>query len=274
MQRLRLQVDQIDLKMLRLLQQRTKLSGEIGKMKRRHRAVIYVPDRERDLLARLTRLDRGRLSGKVVAAIYREILSSSRAAQGQPPIGLLQASEPTILPASRVCFGACDRFEAKKTWPEIVKGLLSRRLSLALLTGEDLVRALETERWRSEFLKHLAVVSDFPSSGVSEATLAKRVFIVTPRPKGVSAVTNQMLILIECKSTSNAVKSLLRAMSDLSPIAHHLSSHGSGLTLFRLTTATPVEGKTALACVTGAGQATGTPLSILGIYPGTEEHGR
>ncbi len=83
MQRLRQQVDRIDLKMLRLLQQRTKLSGQIGQMKRRHGGVIYVPERERELVARLTRLSKGQPPARAVAALYREIMSSSRAAQGQ-----------------------------------------------------------------------------------------------------------------------------------------------------------------------------------------------
>src|SRR5271156_1525293 len=88
MQRLRLQVDRIDLKILQLLQQRTKLSGQIGETKRRHREVIYVPERERELLARVVRLSRGKLPSRAVTAIYREILSGSRAAQGQAAIGL------------------------------------------------------------------------------------------------------------------------------------------------------------------------------------------
>ncbi len=87
MQRLRQQVDRIDQKLLQLLQQRTKLSGEIGETKRRHGAVIYVPERERELLARIMRLTRGKLPARAVAAVYREILSGSRAAQAQPPIG-------------------------------------------------------------------------------------------------------------------------------------------------------------------------------------------
>src|SRR5271170_248127 len=123
MQRLRLQVDRIDLKMLQLLQQRTKLSGQIGRMKRRHGAVIYVPERERELVARLTRLSKGEPPARAVAALYREILSSSRAAQGQAPIGLLQASASLVLPASRACFGACDRFSPRKKWAELAEGL-------------------------------------------------------------------------------------------------------------------------------------------------------
>jgi chorismate mutase len=74
MQPLRRQVDRIDLKMLQLLQQRTKLSGRIGRMKRRHGAVIYVPERERELLTRLIHLSKGTPPPRAVAALYREIL--------------------------------------------------------------------------------------------------------------------------------------------------------------------------------------------------------
>src|SRR5271163_2187847 len=73
MRHLRRQVDRIDLKMLQLLQQRTNLSGQIGRMKRRHGAVIYVPERERALVARLIRLGKGQPPPKAVAAVYREI---------------------------------------------------------------------------------------------------------------------------------------------------------------------------------------------------------
>jgi len=281
MQRLRQQVDRIDLKMLQLLQQRTKLSGQIGKMKRRHGAVIYVPERERELVARLIRLGRGQPSARAVAALYREILSSSRAAQGQAPIGLLQASAPLVLPASRACFGACDQFSPKKTWTELVKGLDTGALSLALVTGDDLARALQTKRRQSEFLERLTVVGDFsPSPGLDpEAPLARKIFIVTPRGHGAALEAKRILILIECKSTVNAIKSLLHSMSDFSLRAEHLTRHAQSarpapvVALAHLTLARPVDGIRVTSRLLSAGKSAGIPVSILGIYPGTEEYG-
>jgi chorismate mutase len=278
MRRLRQQVDRIDLKMLQLLQQRTKLSGQIGKMKRRHGAVIYVPERERELVARLTRLSKGLPPARAVAALYREILSSSRAAQGQAPIGLLQASASLVLPASRACFGACDRFSPKKTWAELVKSLDTGTLSLALLTGDDLARALQTHRWRSEFFKRLTVAGDFFPVSDSKAPLARRIFIVTPRENGAAMEANRILILIECKSTLNAIKSLLHSMSDFSIHAELLTRRASvrqGLVpaLARLTLAKPADGIRATSRLLAACKSVGIPVSILGIYPGTEDYG-
>jgi hypothetical protein len=248
-------------------------------MKRRHGAVIYVPERERELIARLTRLGKGRLPAQAVAAIYREILSSSRAAQGQPPIGLLQASAPAVLPASRWRFGACDQFSLKKSWLELTKDLETGALSLALLTGDDLLKALQTPQHQSEFLCRLTVAGDFSPTAEAKTPLAQRIFIVTPRGNGAAVEAGRILILIECKSTQNAIKSLLRSMPDFPIQAEHLTRRaattrrGSALALARLSLAQSADGIGVPSHLLSACKASGLPVSILGIYPGTEDYG-
>jgi chorismate mutase len=265
--------------MLQLLQKRTKLSGQIGKMKRRHGAVIYVPEREHALVSRLTGLSKGGLSPRMVAALYREILSNSRAAQGQAPIGLLQASAPVVLPASRACFGACDKFSPKKTWSELAKGLNTGALSLALLTGDDLLRALQTQRQQKEFLRLLTVVGDFPPTCDSKVPLAQRIFIVTPRANGPALQIKEVLILIECKSTANAIKSLFHSMPDFPIHAEELphraapAQKNSAMSLARLTLVRPVDATGATSRLLTASKSAGIPISILGVYPGTEVYG-
>jgi chorismate mutase len=279
MQQLRRRVDRIDLKMLQLLQQRTKLSGRIGRMKRRHGAVIYVPERERQLVARLIRLSKGLPPPEAVAALYREVLSSSRAAQGQTPIGLLRASAARVLPASRACFGACDRFSQKRTWTELAKGLETDVLSLALATAKDLAEALRKRGARAEFAGRLAVAGDFSEAAGAGNPPAQRIFIVTRHESGAAREGNRILILIECKSTINAIKSLLHSMSDFPTLETHLihrtapARNGTRVTLARVTLAGSVDGVQAARCLRAAGQAAGMSLSILGVYPGSEDYG-
>jgi chorismate mutase len=276
MRSLRQQVDRIDLKMLQLLQKRTKLSGQIGRMKQRNGAAVYVPERERELIARLTRASKGMPPAHMVAALYREILSSSRAAQGQAPIGLLQASASVVLPVARSCFGSCDRFLPRKTWSALVRGLGSGSLSLALLTGADLIGALQTpSRWRV-FLERFTVVGELSSAADARVSLAHRSFIITPRVHGTVSAANRILILIECKSTVNAIKSLLQSMPNSSFSAEHLtrpSSQGNAVALVHLTSTRPVDGIRAAAQLDAAARSAGLPISILGIYPGTENYG-
>lgn len=200
-------MDRIDQRLLRLLQQRTKLSGEIGRTKRRHGAEIYVPDRERDLLARVAKLADGKLPPAAVHAIFREILSSSRAAQGQPPIGVLKRGAAAILPAARCHFGACDRFVAVAGWRELKKQLLTGKLAIGLLGFADL--AVLRQETRGTFPARLQIVGEMTRSPEVTA-LADRIFIVKPSTSG--PVGTSALILIECKPTADAVKSILRAM--------------------------------------------------------------
>jgi len=279
MRQLRLQVDRIDLKMLQLLQQRTKLSGRIGETKRRHGADIYVPEREAELLARVKLLSKGKLPPRAVTAIYREVLSGSRAAQGQKPIGLLQASAEIVLLPGRWCFGACDDFLPKKTWKEVANGLAKGNLALALLTGKDLAHLLKTESSCIEFFKRFTVVGDFPSTLGSDVPLTRRIFVVTLRGKGASSEANRLLILIKCKSTVNAVKSLLHFMPDRSIRAEQLTLPAKPardetvLKLARLSLASPLDGIRVTSQLLAARQSAGLSASILGIYLSPEVYG-
>jgi hypothetical protein len=138
-----------------------------------------------------------------------------------------------------------------------------------------LARALQTQRRRSEFIERLTVAGDFaPSEG--KPSLADRIFIVTPRGNGAPLEANRTLILIECKSTANAIKSLLRTMPDFSIHAEYLTrsaGRGIAVALARLTLTRPVDGIRATSHLLSACKSAGIPVSILGVYPGTEEYG-
>lgn len=272
-------MDQIDLKILQLLQQRTRLSGRIGQTKRRHGADIYVPERESELLARVRQLSRGKLPSEAVTAIYREILSGSRAAQGQGPIGFLEASRNLVLLPARWCFGACDEFLSKKTWNELAEGLGSGALAIVLLTGEDLARVLQSISTRAQFFEKFTVVGDFPSLLDTRVPLERRIFIVTPRGKGAAAEANRLLILIKCKSTLNAVKSLINFMPDCPVHAEEFTlraksaREGVVYRLAYLALAEPVDGIRATHHLLAARQSAGLSASILGVYLSSEDYG-
>lgn len=264
MLRLRKQVDRIDQRLLRLLQQRTKLSGEIGRTKRKHGAEIYVPDRERDLLARVAKLAGGKLPPAAVGAIFREILSSSRAAQGQPPIGVLKRSAAAILPAARCHFGACDRFVTVAGWRELKKQLLAGKLAIGLLGFADL--AFLRNETRGTFPARLQVVGEMIVSPEA-AALRDRVFIVKPSASGPAG--QYALILIECKPAADAVKSILRAMPSRLvkqiDAAGFPSGRGAGLLGLRFARTVREE-----EVVIGAD----VKASLLGIFSVSETYGR
>jgi chorismate mutase len=254
-------VDRIDRSLLRLLRQRTSLSGEIGQAKRRHGAEIYVPDRERELLARVTAMADGKLPAAAVTAIFREILSSSRAAQGQPPIGLLAASAAQIEARARCHFGACDEFVTVRDWRELSRQLRAGKLAVGLLTFRDLAGAL-----RDPYAGGLAVLADF-SDSMGRPRLDECIFVV--KPAWPDPAGNRALILIECKPTLNAVKSRVSAMPCAPKTIQFAPLPGGGRkpsTLAALTFSRPVTG--------GALAAGGQPVGlVLGIYTWDGPHG-
>ncbi|MCE0499427.1 MAG: chorismate mutase, partial [Methylacidiphilales bacterium] len=265
-------MDRIDLRILRLLQQRTKLSHLIGNAKRRHRAAIYVPERERDLLMRLIRRSGGNPPVKALEAIYREIFSSSRAAQGQPEIGLLRATAQAMILPARWCFGACDRFVPKRNWTELAGGLETGALAVILLTGADLAQVFQKTATLSHFFHRFTIIGDFPAEANSALPLSRRIFIVGLKGKGASLEANRALVLIKCKSTANAVKTLLHAMPDHSVQAETLDFRAKtprgamAPALVRLTLAQTIDGIHATSQLLAARQAASLSLSILGVY--------
>ena len=76
---LRKKIDEIDEKILDLINKRYGFVNEIGKWKKSRSHEIYVPEREKNLFNRLEQLNGGPLQTKTLRAIYREIMSGALA---------------------------------------------------------------------------------------------------------------------------------------------------------------------------------------------------
>ncbi|MCM8763259.1 MAG: prephenate dehydratase [Candidatus Omnitrophica bacterium] len=74
---LRREINKIDNRITQLLNQRARITLKIGQIKSRMGKSIYAPDREDEILRRLTKKNKGPLSKDALLAIYREIMSSS-----------------------------------------------------------------------------------------------------------------------------------------------------------------------------------------------------
>lgn len=89
LQKLRSQVDRADEKIVHLLNNRAKIVLEIAKHKNTAGTSIYCPDRERQVLEKIERLNRGPLPEQALTAVYREIMSGSIALEKKLTIAFL-----------------------------------------------------------------------------------------------------------------------------------------------------------------------------------------
>ncbi|OGW54172.1 MAG: chorismate mutase [Nitrospirae bacterium RBG_13_43_8] len=75
--KLRKEIDEIDNEILRLFNKRSVTVIEIAHIKRNEKTKFYSPEREREILERLTTLNKGPFPNDTLKVIYREILSAS-----------------------------------------------------------------------------------------------------------------------------------------------------------------------------------------------------
>jgi chorismate mutase/prephenate dehydratase len=81
--KLRQRVDQVDRSLLELLSQRARLVKDIGTIKEMNGQAVFVPGRERALLAEVRAKNRGPLADEAVENLFREIVHACRHLQKQ-----------------------------------------------------------------------------------------------------------------------------------------------------------------------------------------------
>lgn len=78
LERLRRAIDELDLVLVKLLNQRAKYALEIGRAKREERLPVYSPEREREVIDNVDRANPGPLSAEGLRRLYERIIDESR----------------------------------------------------------------------------------------------------------------------------------------------------------------------------------------------------
>ncbi|HEX2970704.1 MAG TPA: prephenate dehydratase [Tepidisphaeraceae bacterium] len=86
---LRAQIDVLDGQIIDLLNARARVVVEVGKLKQQNKSPIYAPDREKEVIERVRRLNKGPLPDRCVEAVWRELMSGSFVLERPLKIGFL-----------------------------------------------------------------------------------------------------------------------------------------------------------------------------------------
>lgn len=78
---LRSQIDKLDIQILELVNKRANLAAEIGRIKNDHGSEVFSPAREEEVLRNVMDANEGPLDPVTIRAVFREIMSGSRALQ-------------------------------------------------------------------------------------------------------------------------------------------------------------------------------------------------
>lgn len=77
----RVQIDRLDQQILKLINERADLAAKIGKAKIENNDSVFAPAREEEVISNVLSANKGPLPEVTIRAIYREIISGSRALQ-------------------------------------------------------------------------------------------------------------------------------------------------------------------------------------------------
>ncbi|TMA44810.1 MAG: chorismate mutase, partial [Deltaproteobacteria bacterium] len=134
---LRRHIDRIDDQLLRLLNERAALAVAIAEQKARVNSGVYAPGREKGVLTRLARTNRGPLPDRLVRAIFREIISASRSLEQRLAVAYLGPAATFTHLAARRQFGAAAEYRPAATVADVFHDVESGRADLGVVPVEN-----------------------------------------------------------------------------------------------------------------------------------------
>ena len=126
LEELRKRIDEIDRQLVALLNERAGVVMEIGKVKTQTDRPIYAPDREKQVLDKVVKCNKGPLPDRTLVAIWREMMSGSFVLEKPPRIAYLGPGGSFSHTAALVKFGKSVDYEPladiRSIFDEICKG--------------------------------------------------------------------------------------------------------------------------------------------------------
>ena len=137
-------IDALDERIVRLLNQRTRHVLEIGAIKIGAGEEIYAPHRERAVLQRVAKLNRGPITDESLHAIYREIMSSALSLEKSLTIAYLGPEATYTHQAAIRRFGSSLRCAAQKTIADVFLEVSQNRADYGVVPVENSTEGVVT----------------------------------------------------------------------------------------------------------------------------------
>jgi chorismate mutase/prephenate dehydratase len=137
-------IDQLDARIVRLLNERTRHVLEIGAMKLHTGEEIYAPDRELAVFQRVCGLNQGPITEESLRVIYREIMSSALSLQKTMTIAYFGPEATFTHQAAIQKFGASLNYSAQKTIADVFTEVAKDRADYGVVPVENSTEGVVT----------------------------------------------------------------------------------------------------------------------------------
>jgi len=140
----RSRINDLDNRILQLLNQRAEAVLQIGDLKRRQDAPVYAPDREAEILQRLGESNGGPLGRDAIVAIWREILSAHRALESALTVSYFGPQATFTHQAALRHFGSSAKYHPAKTIVDVFDDVERGRAHFGVVPVRTTPRARST----------------------------------------------------------------------------------------------------------------------------------
>jgi chorismate mutase/prephenate dehydratase len=134
---LRKQIDALDDQIVPLLNARAQIVVQIGKLKQQSGVPIYAPDREKAVLEKVRKLNKGPLSNRCLEAVYRELMSGSFALEKPLRIGFLGPEGTFSHEAAIRKFGSSVEYLPLTEIPSVFEEVMRGHIDYGLVPIEN-----------------------------------------------------------------------------------------------------------------------------------------
>src|SRR5882724_3059002 len=134
---LRARMDEINLKILRLISARASVATEIGRLKHLEGGAVYQPVRERAIIEKMIAENPGPLTDDQVKRIYVEIISACRALEHEPRVAFLGPEHTYSHEAATLRFGSSVALMPLESFAAVFQAIENGRADFGVVPVEN-----------------------------------------------------------------------------------------------------------------------------------------
>ncbi|QRR03725.1 prephenate dehydratase [Dyadobacter sandarakinus] len=157
---LRNRIDQLDDELLNILNERMELVKQVGELKRSSQAIIYRPEREKQILDRLEKRNTGLLTRQAIDAIFFEIFAVSRNLELPERISYLGPEGSFTHQAAESRFGGMSEYLVLPTIHSVFESVETGRAKFGVVPIENNQEGIVVETVDYLRDKNLSIVAE------------------------------------------------------------------------------------------------------------------
>ncbi|WP_025763961.1 prephenate dehydratase [Dyadobacter tibetensis] len=157
---LRNKIDDLDNQLLQLLNERMEVVRQVGELKRSSNAIIYRPEREKQILDRLEKNNSGLLSRAAIDAIFFEIFAVSRNLELPERVAYLGPEGSFTHQAAEGRFGAMSEYLVLPTIHSVFESVETGRAKFGVVPIENNQEGIVVETVDYLREKNLTIVAE------------------------------------------------------------------------------------------------------------------